>query len=950
MAWYNQPIRPLDPVVESMMPKPPFRYLRDNFAGTGQDSHTLPPTQNQAMWTSLSNVQPIAKGTLDQRWGYAQLTAIINQANRLAIFQSDLLNTRAIIAQGLKGVAAYTEAGGAYVANLFTPEATTGIMRSLCSRNYQYFFDGYGITDAAHRTGDMLKWNGNTTAGVTNWGINVLDTTANNAMGGPSGNMIGPNNPASAANVTGTYNNPWSNVTNVEANDGAPATDSMVAQINPITHQIISLKPTTDQIWATNYFPTANGTSLVGLQATVKHQTTLPNGGHGAAPTVTYYMQLIKGGALYGAIKTFTVSASTGGYSTFTLGGASDLWGGTVTLSDIIASNFGVALWATWNLGGVDSNGNGTATSFVDWIGLTAFVTGGTGGSGTSGAGVGIEAINTSGSVTLTLGRIYYLVGFNSLTGHFTDLSVASASTGPQTNAEFTLLLATFNDPQVDTKYLLATADGGDPSILYEVPVLQGSTVTAWSITTNVLTVTVPNTFVAGQQVTLGGFVHGNYLNGQTVTVLASGLSGSQFKANFTHGNDSATEFGIVGSVSTAIPNTVTQVVDDTPDTTLVFQQPLVFTDQFGNEFGLALNTPPSITCPGTLCIKHQGRLWMAGVPNSTHSVFFSKSVGELTLPNGFIAGKYEEAWPGNNYFDVSDGAESVSGLLSDGTTLYIGTQNHIRRLIGNAPSNFQLPQIVHPNTGLINQEVWQLVFQQGAPSGCIWLTPDFRVIQSDFNTYADIGSPIQDILNNLQLTANTLAHATYAVDGEYEVYILSVPFTQSTFCDTHLVFDMRQRMWSVWTPASGSQSLMFNINASGVPQWLFIDGASANIFQYMQTATTDNGVAIPVTAITSFLHLGEPTRRKILNELDIYGNLNMSVSIFGANSTADFNSPATLLYNQPPISSPFGTPKVYMTGTQSRHKYYQFKFFANNGSPTFLNSFAVQGSPLDDI
>jgi hypothetical protein len=341
----------------------------------------------------------------------------------------------------------------------------------------------------------------------------------------------------------------------------------------------------------------------------------------------------------------------------------------------------------------------------------------------------------------------------------------------------------------------------------------------------------------------------------------------------------------------------------------------------------------------------------MAGVTGSTHSVFFSKATAELTLPNGFVAGKYEEAWPASNYFDVSDGAENVTGMLSDGTTLYIGTESHIRRLLGNTSANFQLPQIVHPHTGLINQEVWQIVYLQGAPSGSIWMTPDYRVIQSDFNTYVDIGSPIQDILNALQPTAATLAHGVFVADGEFDLYILAVPFAQSTFCDLHLVYDLRARQWFVWKPAVGSTSTLFNITAAGVPQWLFIDGTVTNVDIYSSTALTDAGTAIPVTASTSWLHLGEPTRRKVLSELQIFGNTNMAVTIRGANNSQDFtDTTTTIVYNRNLRQSPFKTWNLYLTGDESHHRYYQFTFTGNSTQSPLLGAYIISFAALDDL
>lgn len=71
---------------------------------------------------------------------------------------------------------------------------------------------------------------------------------------------------------------------------------------------------------------------------------------------------------------------------------------------------------------------------------------------------------------------------------------------------------------------------------------------TSVSITANVLTVQAFNNLVAGQQVTFSGVGSATFLNGQTVTVLAGGLSGTQFEANFTHADYGPT--GDTGNVN----------------------------------------------------------------------------------------------------------------------------------------------------------------------------------------------------------------------------------------------------------------------------------------------------------------------------------------------------------------------------------------------------------------
>lgn len=64
------------------------------------------------------------------------------------------------------------------------------------------------------------------------------------------------------------------------------------------------------------------------------------------------------------------------------------------------------------------------------------------------------------------------------------------------------------------------------------------ATITSVTISANVVTFTVvqqATPFVTGQTVTISNMVHSTFLNAATLTVLAAGLSSTQFSANFTH-------------------------------------------------------------------------------------------------------------------------------------------------------------------------------------------------------------------------------------------------------------------------------------------------------------------------------------------------------------------------------------------------------------------------------
>jgi YVTN family beta-propeller protein len=67
------------------------------------------------------------------------------------------------------------------------------------------------------------------------------------------------------------------------------------------------------------------------------------------------------------------------------------------------------------------------------------------------------------------------------------------------------------------------------------------ATITAFSIASNIVTFQATNDFTPGQTVSISGLTTGTYLNGFTLTVLATGLSNSQFECYFTNANVSST-------------------------------------------------------------------------------------------------------------------------------------------------------------------------------------------------------------------------------------------------------------------------------------------------------------------------------------------------------------------------------------------------------------------------
>jgi hypothetical protein len=164
--------------------------------------------------------------------------------------------------------------------------------------------------------------------------------------------------------------------------------------------------------------------------------------------------------------------------------------------------------------------------------------------------------------------------------------------------------------------------------------------ISGWTATAaGVITFTATNTLVAGQQVVLSGFTGGSvWLNGQTVTVLASGLTTSVFKtyAAGTIGTTSAGT-GSVALVSTVL-TTPSQLVNGSIVTpTFAFSGSNIELDHFGVDDGPTLQPANpqnalvvSCTTTNTSPCGHNASVHDAiALGNSATAAFHAMLVGE---------------------------------------------------------------------------------------------------------------------------------------------------------------------------------------------------------------------------------------------------------------------------------------------------------------------------------
>lgn len=455
-----------------------------------------------------------------------------------------------------------------------------------------------------------------------------------------------------------------------------------------------------------------------------------------------------------------------------------------------------------------------------------------------------------SGSITLTTGRKYGIVYYNATTQSYSDVSPLSASTGPLTNQNIPLSsIPVSSDPQVTNKLVVATADGGDPTTLYQLATIANATTTYTDQTNNI----------------------------------------------------------------TLINGTIWQE-----------------TDSAGNFHGLYGNQPPP---NGSFPTYHNGRMFLA----VGEILYFSKSLADVTTSSGIMAGRFEEAFVPDYSLPVSTGAEQIHGLLSDGQTLYIGTELHIRRLLGDGPTNFSQPETVFPQTGLLNQNVWQLVYVEGTPVGTMWMTPDLRVMSSDFNTYQDVGTPILPILKTINPAALNNTWAVMVSNGPYNLYMLALPTGTNTAADTFCVYDMRLRKWFVWQFADQFLSGVFYVTLTGILRWVFCD-ANGNIRLIDPTTTYDRQgdstqSAITSTIQTTWLNLGDPNIRKTLNQLEVETvDSALTVTVEGASTSAQFATPNAVVTNAPLVASALGPYIVPIAGNPAIDRHYRMTFTSTSG------------------
>ncbi len=120
----------------------------------------------------------------------------------------------------------------------------------------------------------------------------------------------------------------------------------------------------------------------------------------------------------------------------------------------------------------------------------------------------------------------------------------------------------TIADVRTTTSTISAGGSNAPDTLITDLPAPLGTcsgascstvaTITSYSISSGVTTFTANNNFIPGTRVAISGFTSspGTSLNGQTLTVLATGLSGTAFQCNVSAADGSGTDAGTAVPIS----------------------------------------------------------------------------------------------------------------------------------------------------------------------------------------------------------------------------------------------------------------------------------------------------------------------------------------------------------------------------------------------------------------
>ncbi len=570
-----------------------------------------------------------------------------------------------------------------------------------------------------------------------------------------------------------------------------------------------------------------------------------------------------------------------------------------------------------------------------------------TGGGGTGATAV--AAFNSAGQVTGVFpsgpmqfndGRTYTFAYKNSFTGHTSDIPSGTLKTNGTIDTTVVCPSCFLPSPSKGASGYLPPGIGySSVSLLF---ILQQANLIDPQVDTLVILATSD-----------GGSIENLYEVAQVPLFLGTGTS-TTFEVNYTD----------------TLPDTVADPINGTTYTgpTLLNQNIWAESDAYGNTYGIIGNQPPLNTAIKP--VAHQGRFFST----DGKTIFFSKSLSEVTTSTGLVTSKWEESWPAQNQLSIALDNETINGIVSDGQTLHIGTSKNIYELQGNDPATFNIPNVLFQETGVMSQDLWSVTYSEGEPAGYMWVTPDLKIMYSDFSTYVEVGTPVYSLLSHWDAVFTRYASLHSMTYGPYNLcFVQFQPLNNQT---EWLIYETRLKKWFRWTAftagydsgyGSGniiSAGAVYQHPETGYKMYLFgygpvVTGEGENTLAYFDPAQLSDADTAPIvwSAQTTWFAQDDPTAFKVVNELDVYtDDPALTVTLYGATSMADFSAPK-LLKIGPLSQGPLGSLKFFTAGVPTKARYHSVAFTGNSANYTgytppveVLTRFSVDGFPVARI
>lgn len=961
-----------------------FQVKRISFFDAGQDSYTIPPAQDEDLFEQLYNVlPPSVQGSLQRRWGYQLWSSDTTSVRRLYEFAQQAGVTRRIIGTAGDGtgtgsttnrIVSYLETGAVHNPTVYVPSAGAISPRLTTSRDYVYFADGVAA--------DLKKWNGapistfvlsavaNTSGGNTVYtgtnlssltaGLNVMISGFANAVNNGIFTVVSSTGTTlTVANSAGIAESAAGLITIGITNWGiaAPTQPPVIGKIGGSGAQSFALTSVANASAGNSvYTGTALNNLIAGTFVTITGFVNAVNNGLFKVISSTSTTATLNNPSGLSEAATASLTSTTLIYPTVNLNG----WSAAAHITLLGNDTLGLSANNVFGFGATPTGTYTNPTNAIDGSEVTyAFANG----QGTNQAAhgcvwsfaaltqslsnaslnilselpvTGTDGVQVGGGYaavyyTLDAGTTWITVWNNQLARAKKWDRITLPAGQDLSKVQVMALIFGLNHmyQKVYEINIEAAAFGTGPVILTSGRrYCLAYNASASNSLSDISPFSSSTSAIAGGSINLSALAVSPDPQVDQKILLATADGGNT---------------QVLYYVAT-LPNTTTTYLDNAQELTLLASNVYNFVDPGGNNFGLVGNQPPP---NGQYPVKHRGRIYLL----AGDSLYFSKNLAEITTPTGIAAGRFEEAFFPDNVFDVSNGAETGTGLFTDGDFLYIGTTKHVLRLVGDGPANFQPPQTAFNEGGVLNQECFRNVFLDGRPLGAMWITQDYRVYLSDFNTHLDVGLPIQDVLNTINPAGNANVYGTYWASGAYNLYILAIPTGSNTDPDTLCVFDLKTRKWIIWFPTDKITALLYNINAAGIPQMLTWASPAASSVGYkfvpslIQDRVGNTPVNFSSTKRTSWLHFNEPTLRKVLNFMQVISDdPSITVTIEGASTAAQFNSPTAIVTNAPFKSSPFGDLTLYLAGQKTKHRFYRFTFVSGGSTLGVLREFDIRG------